>query len=151
MNCFIKRFRCIVCYNEPCYKEVQVYCVCGVWSRSSLFAKVSPMWWVNPHPYQLDESISNFRGIWYVFIFISSPEQRSGRAVVLPQVSASAVSKFLGLLILFPDPIMDLVHVWYDDKYWSKILLGTIPTPVHDLKVKVTDLNFYVKVLCQSF
>ena len=38
---------------------------------------------------------------------------------------------------------MDLVHVWYDDsRYCSKILQGTIPTPVHDLKVKVTDLEF---------
>ena len=40
---------------------------------------------------------------------------------------------------------MELVHVWYDDGYWSKILHSTIPpsppTPVHDLKVKVTDLE----------
>ena len=36
---------------------------------------------------------------------------------------------------------MDLVHVWYDDGYWSKILHSTIPTPIHDLKVKVTDLK----------
>ena len=28
---------------------------------------------------------------------------------------------------LFPNPMMDLVHIWYDDRYWSKIL-----------KVKVT-------------
>ena len=43
---------------------------------------------------------------------------------------------------LFPNPLMDLVHVWYDDRYWSKISLqGDIPTPVHDLKVKVTDLE----------
>ena len=37
---------------------------------------------------------------------------------------------------------MDLVHVWFDDRFWSKILRGTIPTPEHDLKVKVTDLEF---------
>ena len=36
---------------------------------------------------------------------------------------------------------MDLVYVWYDDRYWSKILLGTIPTPMRNLKVKVTDLE----------
>ena len=36
---------------------------------------------------------------------------------------------------------MDLVHVWYDDRYWSRILYSTIPTPIHDLKVKVTDLE----------
>ena len=39
---------------------------------------------------------------------------------------------------------MDLVHVWYDDGYWSRSLHSTIPIPIHDLKVKVTD--FYVKV-----
>ena len=33
--------------------------------------------------------------------------------------------------------MMDLVHVWYDDRCWSKILHSTIPTPIHDLKVKV--------------
>ena len=37
---------------------------------------------------------------------------------------------------------MYLVHVLYDDRYWSKILQGTIPTPLHDIKVKVTDLEF---------
>ena len=42
---------------------------------------------------------------------------------------------------------MDLIHVWTDDKYWSKKLLGTIPTPIYDLKVKITDLECYVKVL----
>ena len=39
---------------------------------------------------------------------------------------------------------MDLVHVWFDDGYWYKILHSTIPTPICDLKVKVTDL----KLLC---
>ena len=45
---------------------------------------------------------------------------------------------------------MDLVHVWCDDRYWSKILHSAIPTPIHHFKVfkvKVTDLNIYVKVL----
>ena len=36
---------------------------------------------------------------------------------------------------------MDLVYIWYDDRCWSKILLSTIPTPIHDFKVKVTDFN----------
>ena len=39
---------------------------------------------------------------------------------------------------------MDLVYVWYDDRNWSKILPGTIPTPMHDLKVKVMDLELHV-------
>ena len=43
--------------------------------------------------------------------------------------------------------MMDLVHIWYDDRYWSKILHSTIPIPIHDLKVKVTDLE----LSCQSF
>ena len=34
------------------------------------------------------------------------------------------------------------LHVRSDDRYWSKILRHTIPTPVHDLSVKVTDLEF---------
>ena len=42
---------------------------------------------------------------------------------------------------LFPNPLMDLVYIWYGDRYWSKILFSTIPTPMHDLKVKVTDLE----------
>ena len=46
---------------------------------------------------------------------------------------------------LFPNPMMDLVHVRYDDEYWSKIVHSTIPTPIHDLKVK--DLA----LLCLSF
>ena len=33
--------------------------------------------------------------------------------------------------------MMDLVHVWYDDRYWSKILQGTIPTTVHDLRTSL--------------
>ena len=37
---------------------------------------------------------------------------------------------------------MRLVHVWYDDSYGSNNLLSAIPTPLPDLKVKVTDLEF---------
>ena len=38
---------------------------------------------------------------------------------------------------------MDLfIHVFgMDDRYWSKILFSSIPTPMHDLNVKVTDLE----------
>ena len=48
---------------------------------------------------------------------------------------------------------MDLLYtrIWHDYRYWSKILFGTIPTSAYDLKVKFTDLEIYVKVLCQSF
>ena len=40
---------------------------------------------------------------------------------------------------LFPNPMMDLVLVWYGDRYWSKILHST--TSIHDLKVKVMNLE----------
>ena len=46
---------------------------------------------------------------------------------------------------------MDLVYIWTDHRYWSKIQLRTIHTPAHDKEVKVTDLEIYVKVLHQSF
>ena len=36
--------------------------------------------------------------------------------------------------------MMDLVRVWYDDRYWSRIL-HTISIPIHDPKVEVTDLE----------
>ena len=36
---------------------------------------------------------------------------------------------------------MDLVYVWYDDGYWSKILQSAISIPIYDLRVKVTDLE----------
>ena len=34
--------------------------------------------------------------------------------------------------------------ITYDERYWSKILFSTIPTPGHDLQIKVTDLE----ILC---
>ena len=43
---------------------------------------------------------------------------------------------------------MNLQYICYDKSYWSKILFGTTPTPAYDLKVKVTDLEIYVVVLC---
>ena len=52
---------------------------------------------------------------------------------------------------LFPNPVVYLFHVWYDDRRWSKILCSTIPNPVHDFKVKVTDLEFLYWSLFLSF
>ena len=46
---------------------------------------------------------------------------------------------------------MELLYIWHDYRYWSKILFDTIPTPAYDLEVKVTELKIYVKVLCLSF
>ena len=36
---------------------------------------------------------------------------------------------------------MDLVYIFYDESYWSKVLITTMLTPALDLKVKVTDLG----------
>ena len=52
---------------------------------------------------------------------------------------------------LFPNPVVYLFHVWYDDRCWSKILCSTILNPVHDFNVKVTDLEFLYWSLCLSF
>ena len=51
---------------------------------------------------------------------------------------------------------MDFIHLWHDDRALSKILRRTIPIPVHGLKVKVTDieffvLNFYSVSFCKAF
>ena len=39
---------------------------------------------------------------------------------------------------------MDFIQLWRDDRALSKILCSTIPIPVHDLKIKVTDFEFFV-------
>ena len=39
---------------------------------------------------------------------------------------------------------MDFIHLWCDNRALSKILRSTIPIPVHGLKVKVTDFEFFV-------
>ena len=44
----------------------------------------------------------------------------------------------------FLKPSMDFIHLWRDDRALSKILRSTIPIPVHGLKVKVTDFEFFV-------
>ena len=41
----------------------------------------------------------------------------------------------------FPNSMMDMVHIWYDDRYWSKVLFSTIPTPACGLKIKVVELQ----------
>ena len=44
----------------------------------------------------------------------------------------------------FLNPCMDLLYIWHDNRYWSKILLSTIPTPAYILEVKVKDIEIYV-------
>ena len=38
---------------------------------------------------------------------------------------------------------MDFIQLWHDDRALSKILCSTIPIPVHDLKVKIKDFEFF--------
>ena len=44
-----------------------------------------------------------------------------------------------GIKIFMSVLAKDMIHVWHGDRYWSKILGSTIPIPVYDLKVKVTN------------
>ena len=39
---------------------------------------------------------------------------------------------------------MDSIHFWRDDRALSKILCSSTPIPIHGLKVKVTDFEFFV-------
>ena len=41
----------------------------------------------------------------------------------------------------FPNYLMDFVHIWYDDRYSSKVLFSNTATHAHGLKVKVIDLK----------
>ena len=43
----------------------------------------------------------------------------------------------------FAKPSMDFIQLWRDDRALSKILCSTISIPVHDLKIKVTDFDFF--------
>ena len=43
---------------------------------------------------------------------------------------------------LLLNQMMDLVPVWYHDKYWSKVFISTISIHDRDLEDQVTDLEF---------
>ena len=69
-------------------------------------------------------------GFWVLF---SSPEQSPGRAIALPPASASASTFTLKFFksLYFPDHLIDMVHIWYDDRYSSKVLFSnTLPKPM---------------------
>ena len=63
----------------------------------------------------------------------------------------SFVINVLQFQFFFAKPSMDFIQLWRDNRALSKILCSAIPIPVHDLKVKVTDFEFFcVKSLqCQ--
>ena len=37
---------------------------------------------------------------------------------------------------------MDLVPIWYHNRYWTKVFINTISTHDCDLEVEVTDFEF---------
>ena len=51
----------------------------------------------------------------------------------------------------FAKPSMDFIPLWHNDRVLSKNLCSTIPIPVHDYKIKVTDFEFLCvkSLLCQ--
>ena len=92
--------------------------------------------------------------------FLARLNNIHGRAIVLPSVSAALASASTNVKVfikvfktsLFPNLITDLIHLWYDDTYWSKILHSSTPTPRsgqgqgqgHRLRIFI--LKFYAKV-----
>ena len=50
----------------------------------------------------------------------------------------------------FAKPSMDFIQLWRDDRALSKILCSTIPIPVHDLKIKLKDFEFFCVKSLQS-
>ena len=86
-----------------------------------------------------------------IITFISTPEQHSLRVIALPLVLAAMsalVSSNIKVFFkvfktsLFPNLITDLIHLWYDNTYWSKILRSTISILLGHVKVKVMDIDF---------
>ena len=70
-------------------------------------------------------------------------EVREELAIALPLVSASASTFMLKFIksLYVPDHLIDLVHIWFDDRYSSKVLFSN--TPAHYLKVKIMDLEIF--------
>ena len=58
--------------------------------------------------------------------------------------------KVTNLDFFFAKPSMDFIQLWRDDRTLSKILCSSIPIPVHDLKIKVTDFDFFFCVCVKS-
>ena len=56
----------------------------------------------------------------------------------------SFVINVLQFQFFFAKPSMDFIQLWRDDRALSKILCSTIPIPVHDLKIKLKDFDFFL-------
>ena len=62
-------------------------------------------------------------------MIFSWPGRSLGRAVALPLASAAVALASTSTLkffksLYFPDHLIDLVHIWYDDSYSSKVLFS---------------------------
>ena len=84
---------------------------------------------------------------------ISSPEQRSWRAIVLPSAAALASTNDEAFVKVFktslsPNLIIDLSHLWYNYTYWSNFVQyhphHLRSCQVHKLSIFM--LKFYIKV-----
>ena len=96
---------------------------------------------VGSHLLHQSDSVESLSPTIYIF---NSPEQRFGRALLYyprhwhqlwhwrPQMFKFYIKVFR--TSFFPNPVMDLVHIWYVDRYWSKILRSTIHTPYITLR-----------------
>ena len=81
----------------------------------------------------------------------------SASALALASASASALLKMLKFLVkVFMS--LYLLKLWMDQvdtlhvgRYWSEVLCCTIMTHLGDLEVKVTDLEFFVKVFISLY
>ena len=74
------------------------------------------------------------------FYMVPFPTQKVTDSEFLYKSFVINVLQFSGFLA---NPSMDFIQLWRDDRALSKILCSTIPIPVHDLKIKVTDFEFF--------
>ena len=49
---------------------------------------------------------------------------------------------FMSLESHYMNYMVDLIPIWYHDRYWSKHFISTVSTHDRDLEVDVTDLEF---------
>ena len=99
---------------------------------------VSRLKWVKA---PITTAVDNMQG--FVFSFCSSPRQGPGRAIALPSALVLASTLMLKFFksLYFPDHLIDLVeHIWYNNRYSSKVLFSN--SPVHYLKVKISSRSW---------
>ena len=66
--------------------------------------------------------VNTLKNCAYLNLF-NSPGQSPGRAIVLPPASTLASGAMLKFYVkvykssYFPNPLMDFVHIWHDDRY----------------------------------